>query len=119
MSFDDDHVFHQIVPVDTDADAADAAIAEGFNQHTLISSQHTVVSSTTGQVSSSEDDVIERLVKEIQAQSPSIYTSVKNLIAYLVGTVMLYTALHALLHCTTLYCATFTLCRKRVVVRNL
>jgi len=31
------------------------------------------------------DDAMDLLVKEMQAQSPSIYDSVKNLIAYLIG----------------------------------
>lgn len=80
MSFED-HVFHQIVPSDDD----DAATTEGSSHHNQISSHHTEVLSSTKDQGSSEVEVIERLVKEMQAQSPSIYTSVKNLIAYLVG----------------------------------
>ena len=112
----EDHVFHQIVPSDDD----DATTAEGPSHHTQISSHHAEVLSSTKDQGSSEVEVIERLVKEMQAQSPSIYTSVKNLIAYLVGR---YCYAFMALHCTTMHnklpTSAALLCRKRVVVRNL
>jgi len=118
MSFED-HVFHQIVPSDDD----DAATAEASSHHTQISSHHTEVLSSTKDQGSSEVEVIERLVKEMQAQSPSIYTSVKNLIAYLVGRYRYaLTTQHGIaLQCTISYQLTSAalLFRKRVVVRNL
>lgn len=84
-------MFHQIVPSDDD----DAVAAE-----TQISSHHTEVLSSTKDQGSSEVEVIERLVKEMQAQSPSIYNSVKNLIAYLVGR---YCYALTALHFTTMH----------------
>ena len=50
--------------------------------------QHVVESSSNGSndnMESDDDDVIDRLMKEMQTQTPSIYISVKNLIAYLAG----------------------------------